>query len=111
SGTSAWAVGGTFHRHQKMQTATEHWNGTSWALVPSPAEGLLAGVTATSARNAWAVGLAGSSAGRGTGIIEHWHGSSWTCFSATGTAGPCPSGGRLRPKVDGSARYTAWSAV
>ena len=56
SGTSAWAVGGTFHRQQRMQTVTERWNGTSWALVPSPAKGLLGSVTATSARNAWAVG-------------------------------------------------------
>jgi len=60
--------------------------------VPSPAKGLLGSVTATSARNAWAVGLTGSSLGHGTGIIEHWNGNSWTCISATGTAGPCPSG-------------------
>jgi hypothetical protein len=74
-----------------MQTVTERWNGTSWALVPSPAEGLLGSVTATSASNAWAVGLTGSSLGRGTGIIEHWNGNSWTCVSATGTLGPCPA--------------------
>jgi len=87
SGTSAWAVGGTFPRSQGPRTAIERWNGKSWALVPSPAPGFLASVTATSARNAWAAGLSPAGA---TGIIEHWNGSSWTCISATGTAGPCP---------------------
>ena len=94
SATSAWAVGDTVHRPQGMLTVIEHWNGKSWARVPSPGLGLLASVTATSARDAWAVGLTGgaATAGGGSGVIEHWNGSSWTCISATGTAGPCPPG-------------------
>ena len=40
--------------------AVEHWNGTSWAIVPSPNMGTgnnhLNGVAAVSASDVWAVG-------------------------------------------------------
>src|SRR5215472_5583188 len=89
SAGSAWAVGGTVDRSRGPVTVIERWNGTSWALVPSPAVGYLASVTATSARNAWAVGVS-AFAPSATGVIEHWNGASWTCYTSTGTAGPCP---------------------
>ena len=58
-GTRAWAVGydggaGNF------RTLTERWNGTKWAVVPSPnpspLDNVLFGVDALSAASAWAVG-------------------------------------------------------
>jgi hypothetical protein len=50
-----------------QNTLILHWNGTTWAQVPSPSPGdssnTLWGVAATSASNAWAVGDAASSSG------------------------------------------------
>jgi hypothetical protein len=52
---SAWAVG-----TDGDSTLIMHWNGTSWARVPSPSPGttenFLGGVAAASAGNVWAVG-------------------------------------------------------
>src|SRR2546430_11599041 len=48
------------------KTLILHWNGTTWAHVPSPNPASfnnLTGVTATSASNAWAVGEIGTSLG------------------------------------------------
>lgn len=71
---------------QTTATVILHWNGTTWAKVPSPNPGkggsVLTGVTALSARNAWAVG---SSCVSGCAIgaphvhtlILHWNGRSW----------------------------------
>jgi hypothetical protein len=80
SADSAWAVGQTITTASTGGAAQspliEHWNGTAWMLVPSPAipgGGTLAAVSASSPRNAWAVGASG-----GTGLIEHWDGRAWT---------------------------------
>lgn len=56
-------------------TLIEHYNGTSWSIVSSPATGAtpsLTGVTATSASNVWAAGTAGSQT-----LTENWNGTSW----------------------------------
>ena len=52
-------------RTARYLTLTEHWNGKTWAQVPSPspagADGsFLTGVAATSPINAWAVGYCGT---------------------------------------------------
>ena len=62
------------------QTLTEHWNGTSWTIVPAINPGSDSDVTAvdaTSASNAWAVGQAGEGLDARS-LIEHWNGTSWT---------------------------------
>lgn len=58
------------------QTLTEHWDGASWRVIPSPGSGSsvdrlysLSGVAAVSANDVWAVG---------DEFIEHWDGSTWT---------------------------------
>ncbi|MEO8971016.1 MAG: hypothetical protein ABI406_05360 [Ktedonobacteraceae bacterium] len=73
-----WAVGS----YQVVDTLgedialplTEHWNGSSWRIVPAPRGkfdySMLFGVTATSTNNVWAVGY--------QKIIEHWNGTSWS---------------------------------
>jgi hypothetical protein len=63
----------------------EHWNGTSWTIVPSPSTGVsrqLSGVVAVSANDVWAVGayqfgydharLVGSRT-----LVLHWSGRTW----------------------------------
>lgn len=61
SATNAWAVG-TFNVSGHEQTLIEHWNGSAWAVQPSPdpaggaAGNDLHAIAATSSTNAWAVG-------------------------------------------------------
>ena len=78
SGSDGWAVG----TDANLATGTgssviEHFNGTTWTRLPSPAgepfRAGLASVTAISATDAWAVGSGGS-----TPLIEHWNGSTWS---------------------------------
>ncbi len=85
SADDIWAVGNfsTDHFSSPEQTLVEHWNGTSWSIVPSPnvpsVNNILNGVTAVSATDIWAVGGT-SPIGRGnTGtLVEHWDGTSWS---------------------------------
>src|SRR5215208_2412114 len=61
-----------------IQTLVEHWDGSSWSIVPSPnvpdQHNLLRAVTAVpNSSQLWAVGEAGASA-----LILHWNGSQWT---------------------------------
>jgi hypothetical protein len=77
----AWAVGQTAYKNAcgpKCATVIEHWNGSSWALVPSPNPSsvlvnVLLGVAATSPRNAWAVGTNDYE----STLIAHWNGMAW----------------------------------
>ena len=61
---NAWAVG----------YGLEHWNGTSWSVMPAPpaAPAALTGVTSSSSSSVWAVG--------GSAIL-FWNGTSWTTVS------------------------------
>jgi hypothetical protein len=59
----------------------EHWNGTSWSVVPSPAAeptaASLAGISAASASDIWAVGTCSGPSGFQT-LTEHWNGKQWS---------------------------------
>ncbi len=55
--SDAWAVGGTGSNN--TQTLIEHWDGTNWAVVPSPRTAVfsqLYGVAARSPKDVWSVG-------------------------------------------------------
>ena len=74
SANDIWAVGNI----NKKKSFTEHWNGTSWSIAPSPSSGgTLNGVAEVSANDIWAVG-SGSS---GT-LVEQWNGSAWSVVSS-----------------------------
>lgn len=77
----AWAVGFYANSVGIAQTLIEHWNGSSWSVVPSPNAGSqgseLFGVAAVSARDVWAVGFAATSTGDQKALIEHWNGKQW----------------------------------
>jgi len=71
-------------------TLIEHWNGTSWSIVPSPSPDSqlneLRSVAGAASNDVWAVGLAGDG---GTfnplrSLIEHWDGASWSVVSNPG---------------------------
>lgn len=79
----AWAVGYTnpnvcSNGGPQCGTAAFHWNGSSWAAVPSanPPAGYLNAfedVVIISADNVWAVGTTDWA----STLIEHWNGSTW----------------------------------
>jgi hypothetical protein len=79
SSNDVWAVGyyhtdnGSFH-----QPLVEHWDGSAWTIVPSPALGLdfsqLEGVAAVSANDVWAVGV-----DRGQTLIERYNPCATSC--------------------------------
>lgn len=85
STNDVWAVGYSFTSNGAPQTLTEHWNGTSWGIVPSPSVGTgdnyLNGVAAVSTNDVWAVGDY-YSMGFFHGLIEHWDGTSWSVVTA-----------------------------
>jgi hypothetical protein len=62
-------------------TLIEHWNGSSWSVVPSPNHNtdntILLSVTAVSSTDAWAVGYYYGSGPVNVTITEHWDGSHW----------------------------------
>jgi hypothetical protein len=75
-----WAVG-SIATPGVEHTLIEHWNGTSWSVVPSPAAepagAVLSGVAAVSATDIWAVGSSNNGSGFST-LIEHWNGTAWS---------------------------------
>ena len=77
-----WAVGlGNSTSTLSGAPIVEHWNGTSWSLVPSVPTGggfaELRAVDAVSATDVWAVGYRGQRT-----LIEHWDGSIWSLVSS-----------------------------
>jgi hypothetical protein len=78
----AWAVGYFIDAEYAQHTLIEHWNGSSWQVIPSPNPGgdgnILYGVAAIADNDVWAVGGQQDSSGIWHPLAEHWDGSSWT---------------------------------
>lgn len=75
SATNIWAVGFS-HSH----TLIEHWNGTQWSIIPSPAPGVISFLTravAISATDIWAVGEYNTTGDFNDDqtLVEHWDGT------------------------------------
>ena len=81
--SDCWAVG-SVQVGTVSQTLTEHWNGRTWARVPSPTppfpgEGdALEGVSCQSVASCWAVGTGGIGPATHHSIILHWTGVTWS---------------------------------
>jgi hypothetical protein len=75
-----WAVGGTPPQGcgDTAPALIEHWNGSSWSVIPNTPRGLLYGVAVVSSKDVWAVGNA-----FGTSLIMHWDGKQWSVVKAT----------------------------
>jgi hypothetical protein len=101
-----WAVGFCTPVAPPKEAATftliEHFDGTSWKVVPSPNVGphsiyqsnRLFGLTANSASDIWAFGsyFAADGSGHQLTLLLHWEGTSWTIApSPTPTNGVFPS--------------------
>jgi hypothetical protein len=89
SSTDVWAVGTSkaFGRRTPILPLIEHWNGSTWSIVPSPTlstpSGFLSGVTTLSSTDAWAVGGNYS----GVPVVEHWDGTQWSLVTVPVVAG------------------------
>jgi hypothetical protein len=100
----AWAVGFSTPVAPPKQAATltliEHFDGTSWAVVPSPnfqpnsmnQSNRLLGLTGNSANDIWAFGsyFAADGSGHQMTLLLHWDGTSWTVAPS-----PSPTKGGL----------------
>jgi hypothetical protein len=86
SATDAWLVG--------PLGAIQHWDGTSWTIVPSGTTNDLYRVWARTAADAWAVGA--------NGTILRWDGTAWSSVDGGTTA--------LLQGVWGSGAHDVWIA-
>lgn len=87
-----WAVGFSTAAAPPKEVPTvtliEHFDGTSWSIVPSPNVGphsiyqsnRLFGLAANSSTDVWAFGsyFAADGSGQQLTLLEHWDGTSWT---------------------------------
>lgn len=91
STADCWAVGGSLTADKTgINTLIVHWDGASWAIVPSPNVGgaginLLYGISCTSTQ-CWAAGFSYDGNSNQT-LIENWNGTSW---SISTSANPSP---------------------
>jgi hypothetical protein len=90
SGSDCWAVGnaGPFNAYQ---TLVEHWNGTVWAIVPSPnanpnQRNYFSDVTCTSASDCWTIGAHYIDDNIRQTLIAHWNGTTWTIVTSPNTS-------------------------
>ncbi|HMA37031.1 MAG TPA: S-layer homology domain-containing protein [Chloroflexia bacterium] len=72
-----WAAGYSGGLVGPAQTLVEHWDGSTWSLVPSPngssGHTILLGIVALAPDNIWAVGQDGTQT-----LTIHWTGLAWT---------------------------------
>ncbi len=93
SPTNVWTIGfqviGASKGSVVAQTLVEHYNGSSWSVIPSPNVGTgnntLKAIAAVSANNIWAVGSDDASNGGQQTLILHYNGSKWNVFPSTNT--------------------------
>jgi hypothetical protein len=88
SADNVWAVGAT-----RTATQVEHWNGSSWSVVPSPSPGFTAalnGIAAVAPNAIWAVGqfVADPYNPVAQTLVEHWDGTSWQIVASPNADGP-----------------------
>jgi hypothetical protein len=87
SPSNVWAVGYPTNLSTVQGTLIEHYNGSSWSIVPSPnpAGGRyddLSSVAGTSVSDIWSVGFYQSSRAHTHPLAEHYNGSSWSLVAA-----------------------------
>lgn len=87
SSKNVWAVGGSYIGPANGQTLIEHWNGSTWSIVPSPnvnsINDLLSSISATGANDVWAGGIySPTMVGVNQSLIEHWNGATWSIVAS-----------------------------
>lgn len=103
--SDVWVVGewnpGVPPTETGRRTLTEHWDGSTFSIVPSPNadwpgvdKSTLEGVSGVSSRDVWAVGYAQDFGSfKSTTLTEHWDGTAWRLVPSPNPAGdPLPNG-------------------
>jgi hypothetical protein len=88
-GNKAWAVGYQTNSSGVTHTLTEFYNGSAWAIKPSPNPGptaKLTSVTVTPSGAVWAAGVFYKSSGDQESLLLERTGSTWTRVAAPGLA-------------------------
>ena len=80
--TNCTATGDYVNAAGTHETLAEHWNGSTWAVQPTPdpagaADSYLTGVSCGSASTCTAVGYYLDSSGNRQPLAEHWDGTAW----------------------------------
>lgn len=85
SSGDVWAVGNMTTSAGAERTLIEHFDGTAWAVVPSPdprtgpgASDELKGIGGTSAGDLWAVGEYSDGQNFNAMLFAHWNGTKWS---------------------------------
>ncbi len=85
SSADVWAVGTMTTSAGATRTLIEHFDGTAWAVVPSPnprtgpgASDELKGIGGTSAGDLWAVGEYSDGQNFNAMLFVHWNGTAWS---------------------------------
>jgi hypothetical protein len=82
SPSDVWVVGDQEGGDGLFETLAEHWDGTSWTVVPTPDPGSsgnhLYAVDAVSPDDVWAAGQQLGAEAPDNGLVEHWNGYSWS---------------------------------
>jgi hypothetical protein len=88
SASDVWAVGSADNAAGNAQPLAEHWDGTAWSIVPTPAvvTGTLFGVAAISSTDVWAGGGFLLSRRGNTAQFEHWNGRKWSVAKSPAVA-------------------------
>jgi hypothetical protein len=93
SKASCTAVGTYADAGRGARQLAEHWNGSSWAIIPggrrpARATGIrLTAISCTSAASCTAVGSYDNAAKTHVPLAEHWNGTSWAIRATAGPAG------------------------
>jgi hypothetical protein len=91
SASDAWAVGEQQSTHGTFGTLVEHWNGSTWQVVPSPDPGSsgnhLYGVLALNRDDVWAVGQRNDAGSPDRDLVVHWNGTGWSVLDSPSHGG------------------------
>jgi hypothetical protein len=76
SKNDVWVVGDREGGNRVFETLAEHWNGTTWTVVPTPSPGSagnhLYGLYAVGPDNVWTVGQQLAGGGSDRPLVELW---------------------------------------
>ncbi len=85
SPSDVWVVGDQEGKNGQFETLAEHWDGSSWAIVPTSDPGSsgnhLYAVDAVNPDNVWAAGMQLNGDSPDQGLVEHWDGTRWSVVS------------------------------
>jgi hypothetical protein len=86
SDSDAWAVGAQQDSSGVWHTLTEHWDGSSWSVVPAVDVGSSGNhfyaVKANASNDVYAVGQSAGAGFPNTALIEHWDGKRWSVVAS-----------------------------